>query len=475
MIVALLLILPFIASLFLFTGKAGAQNKTLSLFASLVVLALSLVSASSYIFNPKTVLVFDSSVLTALPLIGFSLRIDAASMLLILLTTLLTPVIIASTNASDNRKDSFYALILLMEAALIGVFAASDMITFYIFWELALIPIFFITALWGGENATRITIKFFVYTVVGSLLMLIAILYMYTLTPAPHSFTFEAFYQLKLPIDQQWPLFLAFFAAFAIKIPLFPFHSWQAETYNVSPVQGSMLLAGIMLKMGLYGLFRFVLPLFPDVLANGVQPFLYLALFGVIYGAYIAINQPNLKKLIAFASLSHVGIIAIGLLTQTRYGVEGAFLQMFSHGINVVAFFLCYQVIVKRTKTDEIASLGGIAQTAPRFALIFLIIVLANVALPLTNSFVGEFLILLGLFQYNHVLAVVAGLTVILGAVYMLKMYQKVMYGEQTTVTKGFEDLSAGEVILFLPLVFFIFLIGVYPSFILTILESIVQ
>ncbi|MFZ4456163.1 MAG: complex I subunit 4 family protein [Bacteroidales bacterium] len=472
MIVALLLILPLLVSFVLFSGKIGQGSKSLAIGSSIVSLAISLVAGAAFVSAPATVLTFDSCSL-GLPLLDFVFKIDAPSMLLILLTTLLTPIIIASTDKSEGKGHNFYALILLMEAALIGVFSASDMISFYIFWELALIPIFFITAFWGGADAKRITMKFFIYTVVGSLLMLVAILYMYTLTPGAHSFTFEAFYALKLPYEVQLPLFLAFFAAFAIKIPLFPFHSWQAETYNVSPVQGSMLLAGIMLKMGLYGLFRFILPMFPDVLANGANLFLYLTLFGVIYGAYIAITQPHLKKLIAFASLSHVGIIALGLLTQTKYGIEGAFLQMFSHGVNVVGFFLCYYVIVKRTKTDVIANLGGIAKSAPKFATIFLIIVLANVALPLTNSFVGEFLILLGLFQYNQVLAAIAGLTVILGAVYMLKMYQKVMYGEKNSVTESFEDLTAGEMILFVPIVVCIFLIGIYPSFVLRILETV--
>jgi len=349
------------------------------------------------------------------------------------------------------------------------------MILFYIFWELALIPIFFITALWGGENKKKISVKFLIYTVVGSFVMLIGILYLYTLTPAPHSFSFESFFQLKLPYSVQVPVFLAFFLAFAIKIPLFPFHSWQAETYNASPVQGSMLLAGIMLKMGLYGIIRFILPLCPDVVAGGSLIFLPLILFGVIYGATIAITQPNLKKLIAFASLSHVGLIALGLLSNNHYGIEGGILQLFSHGVNVVGFFLCYYMIVKRTNTDKISDLGGIASVAPKFATIFLIIVLANISLPLTNSFVGEFLILLGLFQANKILAIIAGLTIILGAVYILKMYQKVMYGERSAATEKFTDLTFSEMLVFLPIIAMIFLVGIFPSFILQLLEGAVK
>ena len=474
MIIALLLILPLLASLFLFSGKTGKESKSVALVASLVVFVISMVGAYTMYITPGVVLTFDSNSLN-LPIVAFLLKIDAPSMLLIVLTSLLVPIIIASTEKSEQRSHNFFALILLMEMALIGVFTASDMILFYIFWELALIPIFFITAFWGGENAKRITVKFLIYTVVGSLFMLVGILYLYTLTPAPHSFSFEAFYQLHLPYAVQIPIFLAFFAAFAIKIPLFPFHTWQAETYNVSPVQGSMLLAGIMLKMGLYGVYRFILPICPDMLANGAQLFIYLALFGVIYAAIIDIAQPHLKKLIAFASLSHVGIIALGLMSNTHYGIEGAFLQMFSHGVNVVGFFLCYYVIVKRTNTDKISQLSGIAHQAPRFATVFLIIVLANVALPLTNSFVGEFLILLGLFEFNKVIAIVAGLTIILGAVYMLKMYQKIMYGHQNSLSDDFKDLTTQEMILFVPIIVAIFLVGIYPSFILQFLEGAIK
>jgi len=474
MIIVLLLILPLFASLLLFTGKLGKQSKNFALIMSLVIFAISLVAGYAFTFADNKILSLDLNLKQLLD-IDIILRLDAVSLIMIVLTTLLVPVIIASTDKKEQRTHNFYALILLMQMALIGVFTASEMILFYIFWELALIPIFFITALWGGENRKKISVKFLIYTVVGSFVMLIAILYLYTLTPAPHSFSFESFYLLKLPYSVQVPVFLAFFLAFAIKIPLFPFHSWQAETYNVSPVQGSMLLAGIMLKMGLYGMIRFILPICPDVVAGGSLIFLPLILFGVIYGAVIAITQPNLKKLIAFASLSHVGIIALGLLSNNHFGIEGGILQMFSHGVNVVGFFLCYYMIVKRTNTDRISDLGGIASAAPKFATIFLIIVLANVALPLTNSFVGEFLILLGVFQFNKLIAIIAGLTIILGAVYMLKMYQKIMYGEKSIATESFSDLTTGEILLFVPIIVSIFLVGIFPSFILQLLETAIK
>ena len=473
MIIVLLLVLPLLASLLLFTGKLGKHSRDFALIASLVEFAVALVAGYAFTFADNKILNLSLNLKQLLD-IDIIIYIDSISLIMVMLTSLLIPIIIASNNNREVRNHNFYALILLMQMALIGVFTASEMILFYIFWELALMPVFLITAIWGGENRKKISVKFLIYTVVGSFAMLIAILYLYTLT-TPHSFSFESFYQLKLPYAVQVPVFLAFFLAFAIKIPLFPFHSWQAETYNVSPVQGSMFMAGIMLKMGLYGIIRFILPICPDVVAGGSLIFLPLILFGVIYGAIIAIRQPKLKKMIAFVSLSHVGIIALGLLSNNHYGIEGAILQMFSHGVNVVGFFLCYQMIVIRTGTDIISDLGGIASAAPRFATIFLIIVLANVALPFTNSFVGEFLILLGLFQSNVYIGVIAGLTIILGAVYMLKMYQQVMYGPQTIATQKFADLTTGEILLFVPIIVCIFWVGISPSFVLQMLQSAVN
>ena len=471
MIIILLLLIPVFSTILLFTGKLGKHSRNFALVASLVEFGVAVVAGYAFTFADNKILNLTLNLKQLLD-IDIIIYIDAVSLIMVMLTCLLVPIIIASNNNREVRNHNFYALILLMEMALIGVFTSSEMILFYIFWELALMPIFLITAIWGGENRKKISVKFLIYTVVGSFAMLIVILYLYTLTPAPHSFSFESFYHLKLPYLVQVPVFLAFFLAFAIKIPLFPFHSWQAETYNVSPVQGSMLLAGIMLKIGLYGIIRFILPICPDVVAGGSLIFLPLILFGVIYGAIIAIRQPKLKKMIAFVSLSHVGIIALGLLSNNHYGIEGAVLQMFSHGVNVVGFFLCYQMIVIRTGTDIISDLGGIASKAPKFAVIFLIIVLANVALPLTNSFVGEFLILLGLFQSNPYMAIIAGLTVILGAVYMLRMYQQVMYGQQNALTENFTDLSTGEIMLFVPIIVSIFLVGVYPSFVLQMIQS---
>jgi len=474
MLILFLIILPLLTSLMLFAVKSGEVSKRLATIISVILFIVSIIGGFEVWTMPQTGLTATIDLQSSLGIM-LDFRMDGLSVLFVILTTLLVPIIVASTYRNEQRSSSFYALILLMQSSLIGVFTASNLLLFYIFWEFTLLPIFFITARWGGKNAKKISVKFLIYTIVGSFFMLVAILYLYTQTPAPHSFSFNAIYQLHLSYSAQLLVFLAFLLAFAIKIPLFPFHSWQPETYNVSPVQGSMLLAGLMLKMGLYGIIRFLLPLSQQVLYNGSTLVLSIILIGVLYGGIIAITQPNLKKMIAFASLAHVGLIALGLFSNNPYGIEGGILQSFSHGVNIVGFFLCYAVIVKRTNTDSISQLGGIAHQAPRFGIVFMIILLANIALPLTNSFVGEFLILLGLFTANKIIASLAGLTIIIGAVYMLRMYQRIMYGVKQPATEHFADLTLKEMMLFTPILIAIFLIGIYPSFILTMLQNVVH
>jgi NADH-quinone oxidoreductase subunit M len=359
--------------------------------------------------------------------------------------------------------------------ALIGVFTTTDVLMFYIFWELALIPIFFVSILWGGENARAITFKFFLYTLVGGLLMLVAIVFLYVKTPGDHSFAFADLYKGALdPAAQKW-LFLAFFLAFAIKMPIFPFHTWQPDLYFTAPTQGTMLLAGIMLKMGVYGLLRFVLPIFPVAMQDFGIYAVVLSVIGIVYASVIAIRQKELKRLIAYSSLAHVGLIAAGVFSLTHYGLEGAMIQMISHGVNIVGLFFCYEIIVRRTGTGEIASLGGIASKAPIFAAFFMIILLGSISLPLTNSFIGEFLLLLGVFGYNAYLAGIAGLTIILSAVYMLWMYQRTMYGEEKEATAEFMDLTPRETIVLVPIVVIILWIGIYPQMFLGIAEPAVK
>ena len=476
MIIGILISVPLIFSLLLFAMKDNTiWNKRIALSASLFTFVLSVVILFRFYSDPGAFPAFHPGFFHALG-IEFALAFNGLSMLLVLLTTFLFPLIIYSGfGGIVIRRNSFYALMLLMEMALIGVFTSTDVLLFYIFWELALIPIFFIAILWGGQNARAITFKFFIYTLVGGLLMLAAIVFIYSQTPPPHSFSFSTFYKMMIdPYHQKW-LLLAFFLAFAIKIPIFPFHTWQPDLYSTAPTQGTMLLAGIMLKMGVYGLFRFVLPLFPDALNEFGLVAILLSVTGIIYASVIAIRQNELKRLIAYSSLAHVGLIAAGVFSRTFNGMEGAMIQMISHGVNIVGLFFCYEIIVRRTQTGVISSLGGIASQAPVFAAFFMVIMLGSISLPLTNSFIGEFLLLLGLFEYNAFIAAIAGLTIILGAVYMLWMYQRTMYGNVSEATAGFKDLTRQEIIVLVPIVAVILWIGIYPQLFLNIAEPAVR
>jgi NADH-quinone oxidoreductase subunit M len=401
---------------------------------------------------------------------------DGISLLLVAMTTFLLPVIIlASFNHSYTRPAAFYSLVLFLEMALVGVFTAFDGLMFYIFWELALIPAWFICAVWGGDDRIRITFKFFIYTFAGSLLMLVALIYLYFRTPLPHSFDFQWLYAVKLsPVEQIW-IFLAFFVAFAIKIPVFPFHTWQPDTYTTSPATGSMLLAGIMLKMGIYGMIRWMIPICHQTLQQWGSIAVILAITGIVYASLIALRQDDLKRLVAWSSIAHMGLITAGVLILSQKATTGAVIQMVSHGINIVGLFIVIDFIEHRTKTRSIAELGGIATRAPRLAIFFMIILLASIALPLTNGFVGEFLLLLGLFENNTVFAAIAGLTMIFGAVYMLWMYQRTMLGKTNELTGAIPDLTRTEMATLIPLVVLIFWIGLYPSFFLDIVLPDVQ
>ncbi|MEI7423968.1 MAG: NADH-quinone oxidoreductase subunit M [Prolixibacteraceae bacterium] len=476
MLMGFLLTVPFLFSLLLFAMKDNfVLNKKIALTGSLFTFLIAIVMLVMYLSNPKGYPIYHPDIFHSIG-IEFTLGLDGLSMLLVLLTTFLIPLIIYSGFGSGvNRRNSFYALIMLMEMALVGVFTSTDVLLFYVFWELALIPIFFLAILWGGQNARVITFKFFMYTLVGGLLMLAAIVYIYVQIPGDHSFAYAEFYKVILtPQSQRW-LFLAFFLAFAIKIPIFPFHTWQPDLYFAAPTQGTMLLAGIMLKMGVFGLFRFIMPMFPAVLNDLGLYAIILAITGIVYASVIAIRQNELKRLIAYSSLAHVGLIAAGVFSMTLNGMEGAMIQMISHGVNIFGLFFCYEIIVRRTNTGQISSLGGIATQAPIFAAFFMIIMLGSISLPLTNSFIGEFLLLQGVFQYNGYLAAVAGLTIILGAVYMLWMYQRTMYGEVKEATTGFTDLTFQEIIVLVPVVVVILWIGIYPHLFLHLAEPAVK
>ena len=404
--------------------------------------------------------------------IYFNAGADGISMVMILLTTLLVPLIILSTYQHTYKKAAaFYALILFMQAGLLVVFTALDGFLFYVGWEAALIPIYFICALWGGENRVRITLKFFIYTFAGSLFMLVAMIYLYLQNPSK-TYDLIQFYNMHLDPQQQSWVFLAFFLAFAIKIPIFPFHTWQPDTYTEAPSAGSMMLAGIMLKMGLYGVLRWLLPNVPQGFVNWENVAAVLCVISIVYGSIIAFTQTNGKRLAAYSSIAHVGLIALGLFSITKEGVQGALIQMLSHGINIVGLFFIWDIISRRLNTYDIKQLGGIAKVAPQFATAFLIIVLGTVALPLTNGFIGEFLLLNGVFQIGTWFVAVAGLTIIFGAVYMLRMYKNVMQGELNALTATFTDIAGSEKLVLAIICILIIGIGIYPGPILHLSEA---
>jgi NADH-quinone oxidoreductase subunit M len=397
------------------------------------------------------------------PNVSFALKADGLSMAMLLLTTVLTVIIIFSSigNSYKNSK-SFYALILFMSFAMGGTFLASDGLLYYVFWELALIPIYFIALIWGNgdlEERKKAVVKFFIYTLAGSLFMLVAFIYLYQ---QAGSFLLEDLYKLELSETEQLWIFLAFFLAYAIKIPLIPFHTWQANVYQKSPTVGTMLLSGIMLKMGLYSVIRWQLPLTSLAAAEYKYIFIGLGIAGVIYGSIVALKQNDLKKLLAYSSLAHVGLIAAGTYTLTLDGLRGAVLQMIAHGFVVVGLFYAAEIIFRRYETRTISEMGGIRSQAPRLAGLFLLLVIASIALPTTFNFVGEFTVLYSLYQVNIVFAVLGGTTIILGAYYMLKMYQHAMLGE--TNAKIFTDITVNEGITMVAIIGVLFFFGMYPK-----------
>ncbi|WP_129714219.1 NuoM family protein [Pedobacter sp. SYP-B3415] len=407
--------------------------------------------------------------------IRFHAGIDGISMLLVLLTNLLVPLIIwSSFGRTIDRPGSFYALILFMQTGLLLVFTALDAFLFYIGWEAALIPIYFICAMWGGKDRIKVNMKFFVYTIGGSLFMLLGIIYLYLQNPA-QNFDIQAFYSLNLDKSQQGWVFWAFFIAFAIKMPVFPFHTWQPDTYTTAPTQGTMLLSGIMLKMGIYGVIRWLLPVVPQGFQDWSATVIVLSIIGIIYASLIAFNQKDGKRLIAYSSIGHVGLISAGIFALNTQGMQGAMVQMLSHGINVVGLFLVTDILFNRLQTNKLEEMGGIAKAAPKFAATTLIIVLGTVALPGTNGFIGEFLLLMGVYEYSLWAAVLAGLTIIFGAVYMLRMYQKVMLGQANTLTATFTDIKGSEQAVLYIICLLIIVLGVYPKPILNLTEAPVQ
>lgn len=474
MLTLILIILPILLGFSVLFVKSEIRVKQIAFLSSLLQFGLTLVAYSQ--FKTAGSVSFEMN-LCWIPQLGinFHIGVDGISLLMIILTNLLTPfIILAGFGRQQNKTNVLYALILFMQAALIGVFVSLNAFLFYIFWELALIPIYFIVLLWGGERREMITLKFFIYTLLGSLMMLAAFIYLYFQTPNG-SFELADFYKLHLcGCVQQW-LFWLIFIAFAIKMPIFPFHTWQPDTYTTAPTQGTMLLSGIMLKMGVFGVIRWLLP----IMNVGVQMWgnyvIALSIIGIIYGAVIAFRQKDWKTMIAYSSISHVGLIAAGLFAGNIQALQGVMVQMLAHGINVIGLFFVIDIIQKNLNTRQIDELGGIKTVDRNFAVLFLIILLGSVALPLTNGFVGEFLLITGIYVYNAWFAAVAALTIIFGAIYMFYMYQKTMLGETNKLTKTFKNITFTEKVVLISLAILVIVFGVYPQPILNLTEAALQ
>jgi NADH-quinone oxidoreductase subunit M len=401
--------------------------------------------------------------------VNYSLGIDGISLLMVLLTTLTMVICAASIWTAINRRvKEFCILTLLLGTGMLGAFCALDFMLFYVFWELMLIPMYFIIGVWGGKRKIYAAVKFFLFTMFGSVLMLVAIIWLYYQGHAItgiYTWDILAYHKLTLDPKMQMLPFLAFFLAFAIKVPMFPFHTWLPDAHVEAPTAGSVILAGILLKMGTYGFLRFALPIFPFASQWAAGWIGALALIGIIYGALVAMVQDDVKKLVAYSSVSHLGFVMLGIFTFNPSALIGAILQMVNHGISTGALFLLVGVLYERRHTRLIADYGGVAAKMPVFSVIFMIATLSSIGLPLTNGFVGEFLIILGAFLANKVWAALAATGVVWAAVYMLWMFQRVMLGKITNPeNERLTDVNAREIAYFAPLLALIFILGVFPS-----------
>jgi len=408
--------------------------------------------------------------------IQYLMGIDGLSLLLILLTSLLTFIsVLSSWSAIQQRLKEYYAFMLLLEVGMLGVFTSLDLILFYVFWEVMLVPMYFLIGIWGGERKLYAAIKFFLYTLFGSVLMLVGILVLYR--HYGHT-NLLAMLQggARLGGALQLWVFAAFFVGFAIKVPMFPFHTWLPDAHVEAPTAGSVILAGVLLKMGTYGFLRFSLPLFPEATCAFMPFIVALALIAIVYGALVSLMQKDMKKLIAYSSVSHMGFVVLGIFALTPLALKGAILQMVNHGISTGALFLIVGIVYERRHTRLIAEYGGLSARMPVYAAVFLIMTLSSIGLPGLNGFIGEFMILLGTFPVNWVWVAIAATGIILGAGYMLWLYQRVMFGKlENPANQQLPDLNLRELCTFLPLIVLAFWIGIYPQPFLRLMDQPVE
>jgi NADH-quinone oxidoreductase subunit M len=465
--------LPLLAGILIFFLKGKAAYHV-AVFSSLLLLAA--VVASLFYSNDDLYSSYNRVNYYWMKQIGnsFFVGLDATGRLLALLTAIAFPIIFITTEKNNYKNPhAFYGLMMLTVSGLMGVFVAMDALLFYFFWELALIPVYFLCSRWGGEKRIQATFKFFVYTFAGSLLMLIGILYVYMHTPerafedgtiSAHSFALQSFMRTAMNLESQNWLFALFFIAFAIKMPVFPFHTWQPDTYDQAPTSVTMVLSAVMVKMGLFAVVRWLIPVLPGAALEHANLVIILSIIGIVYASCLAMVQDNIKRLIAYSSIAHIGLMCAALFTFNEIGVQGAIIQFFSHGINILGMWVVVDVIERQTGIKHISQLGGLAHKAPVLTIFFVIIALANIGLPLTNAFVGEFMMFAGLFQLNPWYALAAGVAIILAAAYTLKMIQKVFYGEAVPGITPIKDISFTEKSALFGLVVFIFLFGVMPQ-----------
>ncbi len=433
-----------------------------------------------WLFNPQSSSLQLVENVAWIPSLGINyfLGIDGLSIWLVLLTTFLTPVtILGSWHSIEKQSPLFHVCLFALQTTMLGTFLAMDTILFYVFFEASLIPMYLMIGIWGGARRLYATVKFFIYTMFGSLFMLVAILALIQMTGEQNGGALSAslldFYKLDIPFvandffNTQTLLFFSFALAFAIKVPMFPFHTWLPDAHVEAPTPGSVILAGVMLKMGTYGFLRLCLPLFPEAVEYWAWLFILLGVFGIIYGALVAMVQPDIKKLVAYSSVSHMGYVVVGLFSLNQAGVTGALYQMLNHGISTGALFLLVGMMYERTHSRELSRYGGLANRAPIYTIFFLIVTFSSIAVPLTNGFVGEFLILLGLWLKSKAMAAFAVSGVVLGAVYMLWLVKKMFFGAEGELVRDSHkslDLNLREVCVLVPLVIMIFWMGIAPG-----------
>ncbi|MCC6953261.1 MAG: NADH-quinone oxidoreductase subunit M [Deltaproteobacteria bacterium] len=469
-LLTLLLAIPLLGTLSMFLVPVNDERKArfiASLFGA-AAFAVSIVMLASFDNDTAHFQLAEQKAWLPAWGITYTLAIDGLSMWMIVLTTFLSLLVLIASESVHKKLRSYLGLMLLLEAGMLGTFMALDGVLFYIFWELMLIPMYFLIGVWGGTRRVYAAIKFVLYTAFGSLLMLVAIAYLSykcSIQLGQWSFFLGDWVQLNLSRSEELWLFAAFALAFAIKIPLFPFHTWLPDAHVEAPTGGSVILAGVMLKMGLYGLIRFGIPVFPHAALEAAPLFALLAVIGIVYGALVAWVQTDMKKLVAYSSVSHLGFCVLGFASMNFQGMQGCIVQMINHGISTGALFLLVGVLYDRKHTRLIADYGGIAGKLPTFSFVFLIFTLSSIGLPLTNGFVGEFPILLGAFRYDPLLGAIAVSGVVFGAMYMLSLYRRVSFGELDEQKNGdLTDLTLTEKVVFAPLLILVFLIGLHPQ-----------